>query len=123
VLRRIVCAYRLGLLPGDWLQTWRRLDRLMERSGFKVKVALEPLEDLPEGVDLLVIPADLRAAAEATVPPGVPMVLTTPRTAAEDFAALMRRLEAGTELRAERTDPSAANSPTVVTYRGGLRID
>jgi hypothetical protein len=122
LVRRIVCVYRLGVLPGDWLQTWRRLDRLLDRSGFKVKVLLDPLEDLPADVDLVVAPAEMRELAEAAAPPGVQVLATIPPTAAEDFAALVRRLEAGAELTAERTDPSS-DSPTIVTYRGGLRID
>jgi hypothetical protein len=123
LVRRIVCVYRLGILPGDWLQTWRRLDRLLDRSGFKVKALLEPLEDLPVDVDLVVAPLELREAAVAAAPPGVRVLATTPPTAADDFAALVRQLEAGTELTAERVDPSTAAGPTIVTYRGGLRID
>jgi hypothetical protein len=123
VVRRIVCVYRLGFLPGEWLQTWRRLDRLLMRSGLKVKALLEPLEDLPEDADLVVAPVELREAAEAAVQPGVRVLPTTPPTAAEDFAGLVRELEAGTELTAERTDPARAGDPTIVTYRGGMRID
>jgi hypothetical protein len=123
LVRKIVCAYRPGVLPGEWLQTWRRLDRLLDRSGFKVKAVLEPLEDLPADADLVVVEPDLRAAAEAVISPGVPILLTTAPTAAGDFAALVQRLEAGTELTAERVDPAQAGGPTIVTYRGGLRID
>src|SRR6476660_8189687 len=87
LVRKIVCGYRQGFLPGEWLQTWRRLDRLLGRSGFKVKALLEPLEDLPADVDLIVVDPALRAAAEAVIPPGTPVVLTIPPTAASDFAA------------------------------------
>jgi hypothetical protein len=123
LVRRIVCAYRLGVLPGDWLQTWRRLDRLLDRSGFKVKVVLEPLEDLPGDVDILVVSPDLRDAAKAAIQPDVPLLVTSPTSAADDFADLVRRLEAGSELTAERADPSAPDAPNVVTYRGSLRLD
>ena len=123
VVRKIVCAYRLGVLPGAWLQTWRRLDRLLDRSGLKVKALLEPLDDLPSDADLVVVEPELKEAAEAVVPAGVLLLVTTPPTAATDFADLVRRLEAGSELTAERVDPSDAAGPTIVTYRGGLRID
>jgi hypothetical protein len=122
-IRRIVCAYRLGILPGEWLQTWRRLDRLLARSGFKIKAQLEPLEELPADADLVIVEPELREAAEAIIPSGVPLLLTTPSTAASDFAELVRRLEAGTELMAERITPSEAEGPTIVTYRGSVRID
>src|SRR5882672_9466464 len=48
VVRRVVVSYRMGWLPGDWLQTWRRLDRVLARANLKVKATLAPLEDLPE---------------------------------------------------------------------------
>jgi hypothetical protein len=123
LVRRIACGYRLGTLPGDWLQTWRRLDRLLARSGFKVRVVLEPLEELPADVDLLVVPPDLADVALSTVQPGVPIVVTTPAGAADDFAALVQRLEVGAELTAERADPAAPETPNVVTYRGSVRLD
>jgi hypothetical protein len=123
VVRKVVCAYRLGVLPGAWLQTWRRLDRLLDRSGLKVKALLEPLDDLPADADLVVVEPELREAAEAVVPSGVPVLVTTPPTAAADFADLVRRLEVGPDLTAERVGPSDAAGPTIVTYRGGLRID
>ena len=123
LVRRVVCAYQSGVLPGDWLQTWRRLDRLFERSGLKVKALLTPLEDLDADVDVLIVPPDLRAAAEAIVGDGVPVLVTTPATAAVDFTELIRRLVEGTELTAERIDPSAPVGPTIVTYRGSTRLD
>src|SRR5258708_5507119 len=63
MVRRVVCSYRMGWLPGDWLQTWRRLDRVLARANLKVKATLAPLEDLPEDTDILVVPPDLREAA------------------------------------------------------------
>jgi hypothetical protein len=123
LVRRVVCVYRSGVLPGEWLQTWRRLDRLLERSGLKVKALLTPLEDLDADVDVLVVPPDLREAAEAAVAPGVPVLVTTLATASIDFTELVRRLVEGTELTAERIDPLAPVGPTIVTYRGSTRLD
>ncbi len=123
LVRRVVCAYQSGVLPGAWLQTWRRLDRLFERSGLKVRALLTPLEDLDADVDVVVVPPDLRAAAEAAVGDGVPVLVTTPATAAVDFTELVQRLVEGTELTAERIDPSAPVGPTIVTYRGSTRLD
>jgi len=123
MVRRIACGYRLGTLPGDWLQTWRRLDRLLARSELRVRVVLEPLENLPADVDLLVVPPELADAAPSAVQPGVPIVVTTPANAADDFAVLVARLEDGAELTAERVDSAAPETPNVVTYRGSVRLD
>src|SRR5258708_36643413 len=81
MVRRVVCGYRMGWLPGDWLQTWRRLDRVLARANLKVKATLAPLEDLPEDTDILVVPPDLREAARESAKPGTP-ILVTPAAAA-----------------------------------------
>jgi hypothetical protein len=123
VIRRVVCGYRVESLPGAWLQTWRRLDRLLQRSGFRVKATLAPLEELPDDTDVLVVPPELREAARAAAPPGTPLLVTTPGAAPAAFADLLKRLEAGTEMTAERADPAEPAGPKIVTYRGATRLD
>ena len=123
VVRRVVCGYKQGWLPGEWLQTWRKLDRVLARAKLKVKATLAPLEDMPADTDILVVPPDLREAANAAVPPGTPILVTSAAAAAGAFADLVRRLEAGTELSAERVDPADAGKPKIVTYRGQTLID
>src|SRR5262245_26247997 len=91
MVRRVACGYQAGVLPGEWLQTWRRLDRLFERSGLKVKALLTPLDDLGEDIDVLVVPPELRDDAEARVGTDVPIVVTTPAEAPIEFAELVRR--------------------------------
>src|SRR5438128_5371754 len=123
LVRRVVCSYRLGWLPGDWLQTWRRLDRVFARAGLKVKATLAPLEDLPEDTDILVVPPDLREEAREAVPPGTPILVTPASAAAGAFADLVSRLEAGKDFTAEKVDPSEKDKPKIVTYRGHTLID
>lgn len=123
VVRRVVCGYKQGWLPGEWLQTWRKLDRVLARAKLKVKATLAPLEDMPADTDILVVSPDLREAANAAVPPGTPILVTSAAAAAGAFADLVRRLEAGTELSAERVDPADAGKPKIVTYRGQTLID
>src|SRR3979411_1144076 len=78
MVRRVVCSYKLGWLPGDWLQTWRRLDRVFAPANLKVKGTLSPLEDLPADTDILVVPPELREAAREAAPVGTPILVTSP---------------------------------------------
>jgi hypothetical protein len=123
VVRRVVCSYRLGWLPGEWLQTWRRLDRVFARAELKVKATLAPLEDLPADTDILVVPPDLREAAREAAAPGTPILVTPASAAAGAFAELVSRLQAGTEFTAEKVDPSDKDKPKIVSYRGHTLID
>ncbi|MBV8720437.1 MAG: hypothetical protein JO020_04715 [Chloroflexi bacterium] len=123
-VRRVVVSYRLGWLPGDWLQTWRRLDRVFARANLRVKATLAPLEDLPEDTDILVVPPDLRDEAKAAAPEGTPILVTPASAAAGAFAELVTRLEAGYEFTAEKIDPELEKTrPKIVSYRGHTIID
>jgi hypothetical protein len=123
MVRRVVCSYKLGWLPGDWLQTWRRLDRVFARADLKVKATLAPLEALPTDTDILVVPPDLREAAREAVPPGTPILVTPPSAAAGAFADLVRRLEAGAEFTAEHLNAADKAAPKIVSYRGHTLLD
>jgi hypothetical protein len=123
MVRRVVCSYRMGWLPGDWLQTWRRLDRVLARANLKVKATLAPLEDLPEDTDILVVPPELREAARESASPGTPILVTPASAAAGAFNDLVARLEAGAELTAEKLDPADKDKPNIVSYRGHTILD
>jgi hypothetical protein len=123
MVRRVVCSYRMGWLPGDWLQTWRRLDRTLARAGLKVKATLAPLEDLPEDTDILVVPPDLREAARESAKPGTPILVTPASAAAGAFNELVTRLQAGTDFTAETIDPADKDKPKIVSYRGHTLLD
>jgi hypothetical protein len=123
LVRRVVCGYRLGTLPGDWLQTWRRLKRVLERAGFKITATLAPLENLPEDTDILVVPPELREAARKAAAPGVRILITPAANAPRAFADLVKRLEAGDDITAERLDPAGQQGPKIVRYRGATRLD
>jgi hypothetical protein len=122
-ITRVVVGYRLGFLPGEWLQTWRRLDRVLARANLKVKATLAPLEELPEDTGILVVSPDLRDAARETAPPGTPILVTPASAAAGAFNDLVARLEAGTDLTADKIDPAEASGPKIVSYTGYTRID
>jgi len=123
VIRRVVCSYKLGWLPGDWLQTWRRLDRVFARANLQVKATLSPLEDLPADTDILVVPPELREAAREAAVPGTPVLVTSAASAAGAFADLVAKLQAGTEFTAEQIDPADKDKPKIVSYRGHTLID
>ena len=124
VVKRVVCSYQMGWLPGDWLQTWRRLDRVFARANLRVKATLAPLEDLPADTDILVVPPDLRDAAKEAAPEGTPILFTPASAAAGAFAELVARLESGTEFTAEKIDPDVEKAkPKIVSYRGHTIID
>jgi hypothetical protein len=124
VVKRVVCSYRLGWLPGEWLQTWRRLDRVFARANLRVKATLAPLEDLPEDTDIVVVPPDLRDAAREAARPGTPILVTPASAAAGAFAELVARLEAGADFTAEKIDPEVEKAkPKIVSYRGHTILD
>ncbi len=120
---RVVVSYKLGWLPGEWLQTWRRLDRVFARADLKVKATLAPLEDLPADTDILIVPPDLRDEAREAAPVGTPLLVTPASAAAGAFADLVARLQAGTEFTAEKLDPADKDKPKIVSYRGHTLID
>jgi hypothetical protein len=123
LVRRVVCSYQTGWLPGDWLQTWRRLDRVFDRANLKVKATLAPLEDLPEDTDILVVPPELREAARQAAKPGTPILVTPAASAAGAFADLVERLQAATEFSAEPLTDADREAPRIVTYRGHTLLD
>jgi len=123
LITRVVVGYRLGFLPGEWLQTWRRLDRVLARANLNVKATLAPLEEMPEDTGILVVPPDLREAAREAVPPGTPILVTPANAAAGAFNDLVARLEAGTELRADHISEDEAQGPKIVSYTGYTRND
>src|SRR3954447_9836682 len=105
LITRVVVGYRLGFLPGEWLQTWRRLDRLLARAELKVEATLAPLEKLPQDMGILVVSPDLREAARDAAPAGTPILVTPASSAAGAFADLVKRLQEGVEITAEKVDP------------------
>jgi len=124
LVKRVVVSYKLGWLPGEWLQAWRRLDRVFARANLSVKATLAPLEDLPPDTDIIVVPPELREAAGNAAVPGTPMLVTPASAAAGAFAELVARLEAGVEFTAEKFDPADEKAkPKIVTYRGHTLID
>lgn len=115
MIRSIVCAFTREELPTSWLQVFRRFEHAITKAGWKIRVRLEPLEQLPEQYDLIVVSPDLRARAEAATTNGAFVFVTTRQSAADAADQLLRELARGDVLHAEKADP---NAPKIVTHRG-----
>lgn len=114
LVRTIVCAYVRAELPTPWLAIFHRFQRVMEKAGLKIRVRLLPLESLPESFEILVVPPELREAAEA-LQSDKRLVVTTRVEAPAAAAELLREIEAGVTLYAEKVRPG---EPQIMTYRG-----
>jgi hypothetical protein len=114
MISSIVCAFTRDELPTSWLQVFRRFEHAITKAGWKIRVRLEAIEDLPERYDLLVVPPELRARAE-TVAGDALLFVTTRQSAADAADHLLREIARGEVIVAEKADP---NAPRIVTHRG-----
>ncbi len=114
LVQTIVCAFSQAELPTPWLAIFHRFERVMEKAGLRIRVRLFPLEALPESFEVLVVPPELREAAEA-LQTGARLIVTTRAEAPAAAAALLEEIERGETLFAERVQPGA---PKIMTHRG-----
>ena len=114
LVRTIVCAYIQAVLPTPWLAIFHRFERVMEKAGLKIRVRLLPLEALPESFEILVVPPELREAAEA-LQTGARLIVTSRAEAPAAAAELLQEIAAGVTLYAEKVRPG---DPKITTYRG-----
>lgn len=114
LVRSIVCAYTRDELPTSWLQVFRRFEHEVRRAGLRVRVRLDPLEELPEGYEVVVVAPELEARARELAP-GARIVAVTRADAAAAAAGLVAELERGETIWAERASP---DDPVVVVHRG-----
>jgi len=115
LVRTIVCAYTQAELPTPWLAIFHRFERVMEKARLRIRVRLFPLEELPEGFEVLVVPPELQEAAEA-LQTGARIIVTTRAEAPAAADALLREIELGETLYAEKVRPG---EPKIMTHRGG----
>ena len=113
LVRIIVCAYG-DELPTSWLQVFHRFERAVERAQLRIRVRLLPLDDLPEGFEVLVVPPELKERAEALAM-DARIVSTTRHHAATAANELLRDILRGEALYAEAAKPG---EPKIVTHRG-----
>ena len=114
VIRTVVCAFSRDELPADDLQVFRRFEHSMKKAGLDVRVRLEPIEELPEQLDVLVVSPALEKKAAAVAGDAIVMV-TTRQTAAEAADRLLAEIARGYPITAAKKDP---NAPIIVRRRG-----
>ena len=114
VIRTVVCAFSRDELPADDLQVFRRFEHSMKKAGLDVRVRLEPIEQLPEQFDVLVVSPALERRANRIGCDAIVMV-TTRQTAASAADRLLAEIARGYPITAARKDP---NVPHIVRRRG-----
>ena len=114
MIRTIVCAFSKDELPADDLQVFRRFEAMMARGGWDIRVRLEPIEELPDRYDVLVVSPALRERAEQLETDAL-LVVTTRASAGPAADQLLKELERGDVLAAGKRDP---NAPKIVKRRG-----
>jgi hypothetical protein len=114
LIRTIVCAYVQAELPTPWLAIFHRFERVMEKAGLRIRVRLFPLEALPESFEVLVVPPEIQEAAEA-LQTGARLIVTTRAEVAKAADELLREIERGETLYAEKITPG---EPRIMTHRG-----
>ena len=114
LVRTIVCAFVRAELPTPWLAIFHRFERVMQKAGYKIRVRLLPLEELPESFEVMVVPPELQEAAEA-LHMRARLIVTSRAGAPAAAAELLREIEEGVTLYAEKVRPG---DPTITTYRG-----
>jgi hypothetical protein len=115
LVQTIVCAYTQAELPTPWLAIFHRFERVMEKAGLRIRVRLFPLEELPETFEIIVVPPELHVAAEA-LQTGARIIVTTRAEAPAAADALLREIERGETLYAEKV---REGEPKIMTHRGG----
>jgi hypothetical protein len=115
LIRTIVCAYTQAELPTPWLAIFHRFERTIAKAGLRIRVRLFPLEELPETFEVLVVPPELQEAA-AALQTSARIIVTTRPEAAAAVDGLLREIEGGETLYAEKVRPG---EPKIMTHRGG----
>jgi len=115
LVRTIVCGFTQAELPTPWLAIFHRFERVMEKAGLRIRVRLFPLEKLPESFEVLVVPPELEAPAQA-LGTSARIIVTSRADAPAAADLLLRELERGETLYAEKV---RQGEPKIMTHRGG----
>lgn len=121
LIHKIGFGYKVDYMPAPLVIGYHQLSKKIAQAGFKIKVALVPLSDVTPEWDLLFVPNVL--VPEARLILSLEKVIGLAEFANQpEYTDLIRRLQEGTEICAQRIDPNS-KADTIVSYRGYDRID
>ncbi len=123
LIRKIGVGYALDFMPAPLLVGFNQLRRKLERAGFKVQVALVPLNELPPDLDVLFVPTEIEQIARKAAPDkwiiALDSYLNHPA-----YSELVKRLQDGQEIYALPAEEEQTESGgVIVRYRGYERIE
>jgi len=124
LIRKIGFGYRLDFMPASLIVGYHQFAKKIEQAGFKIHVSLIPLHEINSDWDLVLVPAEFEREVAMLLPSeriiGLEEFINPPL-----YADLVKRLEEGTEIFAERIDPNQAKGDegATVRYRGYERLD
>lgn len=114
LIRTIVCAYTVDEMTIDAAQVHRRFENAVAKADWAIRVRLEPIEDLPDAFEVLVVPPELRERGRERAG-GAHLIVASRQNAASACGLLLREIEKGELFTATRRDPKA---PKIVKRRG-----
>lgn len=124
LVHKIGFGYKLDYMPAPLIIGYHQFSKRVEQAGFNIRVLLVPLNDLSSDLDLVFVPREFESDAAAMLP-AEKIIALDEFVNQPLYADLVRRLEEGIEISAERLDPNSTKSDEgmIVRYRGYDRID
>ncbi len=122
-IRKIGFGYALDFMPAPLVVGYHQFAKKIVQAGFKVKVALVPLNEVTADFDLLFVPKELASGAAEAIS-SERIITLTEFVNTPVYADLIRQLEEGKKIFAQRVDPNTKDEEDlIVRYRGYDRID
>lgn len=111
---RIVIAYPDGTLPSAWFQAVQRTRRLIRRGGYRARVGLVPVSEVPPNVDALIATSAVATMlADVAARASIYTVVTEPEALSKALEVLVEQLIALGRLRRGPEPPR-----TIAIHRG-----
>lgn len=110
----VVCGHPEGTLPTPWFRTYKQLRRKLKRTGLNARIDLASLTELPDGIDVLLVPPTLADSARYAGSAGTVLTGTADELQGQ-LDELVERLQA--EGRIEYAQADARAFATHVGFR------